>query len=276
MKTTVKFVATILLSTSLIFGACKKKKVTEEQDQEVSGDNTQMESEEAQYRDEEAGAGADCNFDWSQVTGTCATITQSSVDFPKVVTIDYGITGCTDAKGRLKKGKIIFSMSANIHTLGATRDVTFDGFSVNGKSITGARHAENIGENANGNIEIRVTGSINAVNAEGKTHSRTFNRVREWTAGYATCTHTDDEYSITGTGTCTNKNGVTKNWIITSPLIVKPGICNYIMSGVINIGTETRGAIINFGEGSCDNLATLLNKRTNVTYTINLDTHQIQ
>jgi hypothetical protein len=276
MKTTVKFGATLLLASILIFGACKKKKVVNEQDEDISGNNTQMESEEAQYRDEEAGASADCNFDWSQVTGTCATITQSSVEYPKVVTIDYGTTGCTDAKGRLKKGKIIFSISANRHTVGATRIVTFEGFSVNGKSITGTRQAENIGENANGNIEIRVTGSITAVNAEGKTHSRTFNRVREWTAGYATCTHTDDEFSITGSGTCTNNNGVTRNWIITSPLIVKPATCDYIMSGVINIGTETRGAIINYGTGTCDNLATLLNKRTNVTYILNLDTHQIQ
>ena len=274
MKTTVKFGATLLLATSLIMGACKKKTDATDDSLTVSADNTQMESEEAQYRDEEAGASASCNFDWSQVTGSFAIITQSSVDFPKTVTIDYG-TGCTDAQGRVKKGKIIIVLTADIRNLAATRDMNFDGFSVNGTAIVGNRHAENIGVNAAGNIEIRVTGQITATNADGQTRSRTFNRVREWTAGSSTCEISDDEFSITGSGTCTNRNGIVKDWVITSPLIIKPGQCNYTMSGIIDMGTSTCGAIVNFGDGTCDNIANVTNKRTNQVRQINLDTHQI-
>ncbi len=269
MKKQLKF-GSMLLAAVLVISSCNKN---EAEDMETSEDVLKMDMEEADISQEEIYLSTGCALDWSSLISSCAVITESSPDFPKTVTIDYG-TGCQDAKGRTKKGKIILELSDDIRTTGATRHVTFENFYINDVNITGTRDAVNTGVNTSGNMVISITGDIKAT-LNGAVRSRTFQREREWISGAATCTADDDEFSITGSGTIVTRKGRSIAHKIVEPVHIKPVQCKYPLSGTVDIGTAKRGAILDFGNGECDDEATLTTKKRNKKYNVNLETRMI-
>lgn len=271
MKREMVKIALVVLVVFAGITACKKEEKTD--DLNSSEDVMQTEVSEGDYEREELYASIGCNVDWSTVVGTCATITQSSVEYPKIVTIDFG-TGCTDKHGRVKKGKIIVTVTDDIRNPSAVRTVTFENFYVNDVQITGERKASNNGISADGFILIKVQGNLAATNSEG-TRTRTFERQREWIAGSETCEISDDEFKVTGSGTTTNRKGVVRTHTITEAIHIKPGSCKYPLSGKVDIDNGKRGGILDFGSGDCDNTATLTTKKRNKVYTINLDDRKI-
>ena len=165
-----------------------------------------------------------CSLNLSEIISSCAVITESSSSFPKTVTIDYG-TGCVDAKGRTKKGKVFVYLTGELQETGSIREITFENFFINEVQISGTRKAENIGLNDSDNVVIKVTGNISATH-ENYTRSRTFERYREWTNGFNTCDPQDDEFLITGSGTLINRFGRTIPHTIIELIHVKPRQCN--------------------------------------------------
>jgi hypothetical protein len=268
MKKTIGFV--LACCTVLGWMACNKMTEDSQLDTE---DVLKMEMEDQDILTEEEQTAADCNYDFTQVIASCAVVTESSSSYPKTITIDYG-TGCVDARGRTKKGKIIVEVSGDMRLEGNTRTLTFDNFYVNTINLQGSRTAENIGLNASGNMVIKVNGNITATNGE-YARSRTFERYREWIAGINTCEISDDEFMITGSGTVTGRRGVEIPQEITEAIHVKPGVCNYPLSGKVDVGNERRGVVINFGDGTCDNVAEVYSKRRNKTFQIDLDTRRV-
>jgi hypothetical protein len=117
-------------------------------------------------------------------------------------------------------------------------------------------------------------GEITASNGE-LTRSRNFTRYREWISGIATCDISDDEFHVTGSGTAIGRRGIEIPHTITEKIVLKPGECKYPLSGKVDIGNATRGVLLNFGNGTCDNIAEATTKRRNKTYQINLDTRRI-
>ena len=65
----------------------------------------------------------------------------------------------------------------------------------------------------------------------------------------------DDEFSITGTGTTTNSNNVSRSHTILIAL-VKKTICENIVSGRIRFDGPNHTAVLDYGDGTCDGLAT--------------------
>jgi hypothetical protein len=93
-------------------------------------------------------------------------------------------------------------------------------------------------------------------------------RVRTWTTGYSTPMNiSDDEYSITGTASGINRRGNEYVHTITSPLIAKMN-CRWIVQGIIEFVVNSQTAVLDYGEGECDRIATLTVNGN--TYTINL------
>lgn len=260
----------VATGTILSVASCSKFSDDNQSDTE---DVLKTELEDGDFLKEEEIASNPCSFDYTSLLAPCAVVTESSSTFPKTVTIDYG-TGCQDANGRTKKGKIIINVSGDMRTQGNTRTVTFENFYINDIKIEGSRNAENTGPNSSGNIVVKITGNITATNSE---HSRSINftRYREWISGISTCEIADDEFHITGSGTATGRRGIDIPINITEKIVLKPGTCKYPLSGKIDIGSSTRGVIINFGDGTCDNIAEATTKRRNKTVQIDLDTRRI-
>jgi hypothetical protein len=268
MKKVVLFkLASIVL---ILVSSCKK---SVEESQSDAEDVLKMEMDETDFHKEEETISNPCTYNYSSLLAPCALVTESSSTFPKTVTIDYG-TGCVDANGRTKKGKIIIEVSGDMRVAGNTRKLTFENFYVNDVKIEGSRNAENTGPNNSGNMVVKVTGDITATNAEFS-RSRNFTRYREWISGISTCEISDDEFHVTGSGTAIGRRGIEIQHNITEKMVLKLGQCKYPLSGKVDIGGAKRGVILNFGNGTCDNIAEATSKRRNKTYQIDLDTRRI-
>lgn len=267
-----KSIISFTVLSMLVIGltvSCRKEE-QEDLDQTGIADASNQDDEEAITK-ELFLLGSSCNYDFSQISGTCAVVTESSAEFPKTVTIDFG-SGCTGPYGRTRKGKIIVAMSNPLTEVGATRTISFENFSVNDVAISGTKTLTNSGLNDAGNLDITVIGDLSLTGANGS-RGRNFTHNREW-IGHATCDTADDEFKITGSGTVV-RNSVSKNYSITTAVYIKAS-CRYPVSGVVDFGTKKAGAILDYGNGSCDEYATLTYKRKGTVKTINLLTRSFE
>ncbi|OFY65847.1 MAG: hypothetical protein A2V64_03090 [Bacteroidetes bacterium RBG_13_43_22] len=186
------------------------------------------------------------------------TITHpSDAVWPKTITVDYG-TGCTGFFENTRAGKIIIVVSGPRRETGSKRTITFDNYYINGIKVEGTHELENKGFNTNQNLLISATLTGGKVTLpDGKTIQRSFEHVREWTAGLLSKNPWDDECLITGTAAGVNINGVAYTKTILTALHWKR-VCRFVVSGVIEI--ETAGPEpfkIDFGTGDCDAVATV-------------------
>lgn len=200
----------------------------------------------------------------------CATVTLDTIAMPHTATIDFGATNCLCTDGRYRRGVINVSFTGRYRDAGTTITVTPSNYYVNDNHVEGVHTVVNQGLNGSGNIyyTIDVTATITLASGGGVV-SWTAHRVREWIAGSGTLTFADDIYSITGDGTGTSAGGVAVSFNITAPLVRKlePGCRMHFVSGTIEItpgSLPTR--ILDFGNGDCDNIATV---------TVNGETHTI-
>ena len=189
-------------------------------------------------------------------TLSCATITVTpATGFPKTMVIDFG-TGCTSVNGIFRAGKITVVLSDSLRRSGSTAVMTFQNYYVNGFKKEGTITWTN--------TSTATTKSWQRKVEDGKITSPTGNvwlhyGIRDivQTAGAATPLNlTDDVYSITGNHTVTNSAGRTRTCTVINALQKKTA-CNNIDMGTIKVQGPNHFAIIDFGNGTCDNLATI-------------------
>ena len=194
--------------------------------------------------------------------GRCLKVTITPRDagvFPKTIIYDYG-TGCQGRDGRIRKGKMITVYSNPMFIPGATAVTTFDGFFVDGIKVQGKHTTKN-----NSTSSVRI---FTRTVQDGKLTFPNNKGVAIWNA-----THTnkqigglgtpgyplDDEFQITG-----HAKGVFESankrieWSreIVEPLF-KAFKCRWISKGVVHINRNGNKALLNYGDGTCDNKAVL-------------------
>ena len=189
---------------------------------------------------------------------SCATVTvtpQSS--FPKTIVIDFGTGGCVSADGISRKGKINITLSDYLHNPGTIAVLTFDNYYAAGFKVEGT-------------ITWTNTSTPNTISW---TREITNGRVIEPLGGYY-WTHTgikyvtqnagantplnllDDVYSVTGNHTVTNPAGKSRTVAILEPL-EKKTVCHNVTKGKMKIQGPNHFAVLDFGDGTCDNIATI-------------------
>jgi hypothetical protein len=191
-------------------------------------------------------------------TLSCATVTvnpQNST-FPKTITIDFG-NGCTSADGIARKGKINITLTDYVHNPGANATMTFENYYAAGYKVEGTITWTNT-STANGISWTRqvTNGKLTEpISGYYWTHEGTKNVTQ--TAGANTPSNLlDDVYSITGNHTVTNPAGKTRTVTITEAL-EKKVTCHNITKGKMKIQAQTHFAILDYGDGTCDNVATI-------------------
>lgn len=189
----------------------------------------------------------------------CMTISFDLISQPRTMTIDFGNTNCQGVDGVNRRGKIITSFSGTAGDSLNTLTTTFDNYFVNDNQVTGTRIMINKGRNQAGhkNWDVRVTNGAIIMANNGGTISYEASHNNEWTEGEETLAYTDDVYSITGTSSGVTLAGKAYSAAITTALIAKPD-CPYFVSGITDIipsGEAVR--TLNYGNGDCDNVATL-------------------
>lgn len=190
-------------------------------------------------------------------------------EYPKTLTLDFG-TGCASADGITRKGKLVYLFSGPLLVPGATASVTFENYVVNGYGVLGTYTISNISSEAAGiAISTQVTNGIVTYPNQTNYHY-SGNRTYTMTAGSLTPFDiTDDVYTVNGNSSFSNSYGSTLVCNITTPL-VKPVICHNVTAGVVSfVYDQAVNGTVDFGDGSCDNQATL-KIGANITKTITL------
>ncbi|MEO7307958.1 MAG: hypothetical protein ABIR78_07280 [Ferruginibacter sp.] len=184
----------------------------------------------------------------------CATVTITPASgFPKTIVIDFG-TSCT-FNGNTRSGKINIVISDSVRRPGSTAVMTFDNYYKNLYKIEGTYTWTNTSTPGTRSWTRRTeNGKITAPDARYWLHSGM--RYITQIAGVATPTNTDDIFSITGDHTVTNSTGATRVITVLEALR-KQTACANIDKGKLKVQGPNHFALIDFGDGTCDNLATL-------------------
>lgn len=208
------------------------------------------------------------------VSDSCPNVSVDHPDstyWPKVITIDYG-EGCTGFHEQTRSGKIIIQVTGRYRVPGTSRTITLENYYINGIHVEGTKTVTNEGENSDGNItySIELKGG-RITTPDSIIITRESIRTREWVEGSDTWNIWDDVYFITGETTGTNFRGEEYTRTILTPLEWAAS-CRFIKSGSIEIVVGERDPIIiDFGNGDCDNEATV--SRNGETKTIELRYH---
>jgi len=197
------------------------------------------------------------------LSDTCPIVTHYFSGDTMVVTIDFG-TECTDSYGNTRSGEIIIKRLGRYREQGFFKNIYLQNFYFNGNKVEGTHRVENMGQGDNGHYMFSVSledGKITTPDSVVITHQYTRNR--EWIVGYDTKTPWDDEYLVTGSATGIDYKGLAYTRTIVEPLYIKMA-CRFIVSGVIQIEVEGQDPVtIDYGNGDCDNAATLSNGNEN-------------
>ena len=289
MKKTINL-STWLLAFSLIgaltFTSCKKddslNSVTENDPVELATTQeatTQEAETEAQFDDvfnitasmntsqvgEDLGVSANVSglFDLGTTTPTpgtrCFTITvvpNIPHVFPKTVTIDFG-TGCLGRDGKYRKGKIVSIYTNPMIVPGAKVSTTFVDYYVDSFKIEGTHITENTStSNMQGWKVVVINGKITNTNTNRWIMWNSTKNVLQIAGNGTPHFPLDDIYKITGSSRASNSAGHTWSALVIDPLI-KKFTCRWIVKGTVKLIRDGREALLDYGNGECDNLAVI-------------------
>lgn len=184
----------------------------------------------------------------------CATRTIEEPEdgsFPKIITLDYG-DSCVSRGNMVIQGKIVTTITGPKDEVGSSVTTTFEDFYVNDHHIEGTSIRTVVSEYVQ--TETLEGGKITT--PEGETFTRESTRTREMIEGMDTEDRSDDVFQITGSSSGITPEGVSYSKTITSPLISSHD-CPWITSGTIETVIDGVTSITDFGDGECDDTATV-------------------
>jgi hypothetical protein len=185
----------------------------------------------------------------------CCVVTVSNEGFPKEIIIDYG-KECVSRNGLVMTGIITITISDTIINEGARMTVVYDDVTIGDRTIDKEATITNDGQNEDGNWVISSSSTTTITYGDGHVTTREFTEQKEWINGFLTAEYTDDQFYQTGGGTITVDDEIVFSRTIKEPLYTDRS-CRFIMSGVVEITRNGETMAINFGEGECDNIATV-------------------
>ncbi len=194
---------------------------------------------------------------------SCATITTVLTNNTWTRTVDFGVEGCTLENGNIVKGKMVISFSNDFAASTQTISYTFDGFYHNGKKLQGSksivRTVKTTDLLATAHPVFTAAIDMTVTFDDGGVYTRKGSLVKEMVEGFDTWFNWDDNaYLVTGSGTTTFPNGDTFSAEITTPLQFKAACKRSVaVKGIVSITKNGASAVIDYGDGTCDTLATI-------------------
>lgn len=188
-------------------------------------------------------------------TVTITVVPDSPNVFPKTVTINFG-TGFTDWFGNVYTGSISTVFTGKLSTPGASATTTFNNYSFDSIQISGTH----IVTNSSHDTAIGFTTQVENAKVTLPTGFYVdWNATRAWSliAGGSTPRWPfDDVYSVTGSSSGNTSNGFNWTATIENPL-EKAYICPWFEAGTVKVVTNYGTGVLDFGNGTCDNQATV-------------------
>jgi hypothetical protein len=224
------------------------------------------------------------NTDGTEVTGSpasvdslgnrCFTVTvapQNPLLWPKTVTIDFGTAGCVGPNGHTRYGKIITVYSSRMVMPGAVATTTFDNYKIDSFKIEGTHVVTNQSTALRSIWKVDVTNGKVSNLSNGNYRLRNATHTFTQVDGMLTPLNPfDDAIEITGNGSGTaSYNGNMLQWSRTIQIpLLKKIACRWFVKGSVNITRNARTALLDFGNGNCDNQATLTSNGQTVNITL--------
>ncbi len=187
----------------------------------------------------------------------CAIVAIDIMEGSKRIIIDFGTEGCELRNSHVVKGKIEISYEINIEVRSLVINYTLVDFYVDDIQFAGSRTMTRVRSNENGNPQHSMNIDFEITFADGDQVSRKGNKTREWIEGVGNRNWRDNVFLITGSWETNFANGVTHSTIIKTPLR-REGSCRYIVSGVKEFAKTDSSGSLDYGDGSCDNIAVLI------------------
>lgn len=284
----------VVLTLVVSIGACKKNRLNKQTT--CSEDNSTAEnmfddvySVSYKFDDTETNVyGANTVSYWPNDTSyehnlyDCLTITIQFIDsaaFERIITFDFGTTGCKSGDGRTRTGKIIAHKTGRYGITGSIAVITAVDYTVDDYRVKGTKTVTNLGKNSANQQYYSVIisgGEVTTPDSETITWKST--QTKTWLEGASTWFFGtlsddgtldslywlgldgiyDDVWEITGSGDGINRDGRAFEVEIIAPLKVQ-WCQSYIevTEGVTEIQPEDlKLRTVDFGEGTCDNEAT--------------------
>lgn len=187
------------------------------------------------------------------LNGAVVTVTPAA-GFPKTIVINFG--DGISANGSVRYGKINVVLSDSVRRAGSTAKITFTNYIINGFKKEGTITWTNTSTATAKGWQRKVeNGKITAPGGRYWLHSGIRDAVQ--IAGANTPnTLLDDIFLITGNHTVTNAAGKTRSSYITEAL-QKKAVCENIGTGKLRVEGGNSNAVIDFGNGDCDKIATV-------------------
>jgi len=158
-------------------------------------------------------------------------------------------TDCTTDDGETISGAI--NVSVVIENNAVSTTITFDNLSYAGNSVNGSKTTAYSLDTDSGSFIYAVTSDLSIVLADGTTASEQGTKT----------------YTVTGIGTGDAAYTLSGNWTVTlnadsyslatDPTLEGTFTCAYITTGTLIMTKNDLNASINYGDGTCDNLATV-------------------
>lgn len=194
----------------------------------------------------------------------CVTRTASFDGTTYSVEFDFGTTPCEMPNGNLITGKITYTYVGDISANTKTITYTLTDFTFNNNQVEGSDVINHIRSNTNGNPQSTITVNFTITWPDGFVGVRTGTIVREWIEGSDTLLDwTNDVFLVSGSWSTTFTNGNTYSSTITSSLR-RELTCWYFVSGTIDFNYNGLIFTGDYGNGTCDNNATLTFSNGNV------------
>jgi hypothetical protein len=195
---------------------------------------------------------------------SCVTVYVSSSSYPRQIIITY-IKDCS-THHHDKSGKVIINLSDTITNAGAVQTVEYQDFYIDSIKVDLNATLKNMGKNSNGNWVIEKTYEQTITKGD-EVAVRKNTETQEWLSGFGTTDKSDDSYYLSGSGSIVVNDTAKFSKVITTPLLFEAS-CDYIMSGVVELTRNSVTSTIDYGDGTCDDVATVTTNGT--TEEINL------
>jgi len=267
----------------LMIASCSKEKSRSASDieQEVNASKASSESDaEAELVfngifDDAIGVNDEVGMAGTGVFGrltACYTVTVTHLNagnvFPIRIVVDFGTTGCLGNDGHVRRGKVITEYTNRLLYPGAIATTTFDGFYVDSIHVQGRHKITNTSSPVTNPPNRQFTVEVDTARL-----SRPNGDYSEWNSHKVITqiegldTHSfplDDVFKIEGTAHGRVKRGallVAWESNVTESLI-KRFNCRWIVKGKIrtvrlNTTNSPWVAVLDFGDGNCDNRAVI-------------------
>jgi len=185
------------------------------------------------------------------VTGSRVVVVTPEVGFPRTITITF--TDWKVGERPAKNGVIQIVITGPMHRAGTSRTITFQNFKIGGNLIEGTKTITNVD-----GVTVTITLQGGKITFEDGTFiTREVIRTRKWIAGILTPRFIwDDEFQVEGTVSGVNRRGEQYSVVITKPLIRRMA-CLWIVEGTVTIRRGDRSLVLDYGNGTCDNIATI-------------------